>query len=86
MKPVDEIKFFQNAIKILEKGYARVRKPHKGGVDIDCAECRTSIAVSILDRHIDLLQWLSKKQDRLIKVKDKGRQIIGKKSNKIKKI
>ena len=53
----DEIKFWQKAKKILIKGYGKTPNAHNGGISLDCVECRASIAVSVIEDHIDLLEW-----------------------------
>ena len=57
-----EIKLFEKAKSLLEKGYGVTPKPHKG-IALECLECQASIAVGIIAGHIEFLKWDSKNQN-----------------------
>jgi hypothetical protein len=49
----DEIKFWQKAIKILEKGYGKRCK----NFSTKCVQCWAGVAIGFLNDHIDTLKW-----------------------------
>ena len=59
-----EIKLFEKAKSLLMRGYGRNPDPHKGGIAWDCSECRASIGVAVIDKHLELLRWDSKNQNK----------------------
>ena len=57
MRNKQELKLFEEAVRILIEGYGRRCVKNEKDWDKDCIACQAQKAIDFLKKHIDLIKW-----------------------------